>query len=221
MDFRDNIKGWREAVEQEQVARDAAFLALPENIGPFEVMPMTLRHLLKLKAIRSPFITNGTPESGHDIFRFLWVLSPDQSPKAKRRLLKKCRIYTVPAKPRFHMNMAMKIYEEGCTRTMNAMRDVVGQIRRYLDETFSDVPPNSTGKGTSYYSDGAGLCGTLAREYGWSREAIMSLQIKEIIQYMAEIREARGGLMFNPSQRLISRWLCTQQPVDSLAGRRN
>ena len=98
----DYAEAYREAVQREQLERDAAFLDVTESIGPFEVKPLTLRHYLTLRTKGSPFLMPGASPTPSDLFVLLWLLSPQYGQaKAKRRLLRACRaMFFAPGKPR-------------------------------------------------------------------------------------------------------------------------
>src|SRR5689334_3095256 len=89
-----NIPGYASAVIKERLVRDAAFLGITESLGPFEVLPLTLRHWIILRLVGNPLILrDGTP-SPDDLVNFLWLLSTEFSPidkKAKRRFERRCR----------------------------------------------------------------------------------------------------------------------------------
>src|SRR5436190_23240372 len=72
------IPGFLEAVQREQFVRDAAFLRLSESVAGFELVPLTLRHYLILRATRNPLLWGGLP-SPNQLFNFLWMLAPLKS----------------------------------------------------------------------------------------------------------------------------------------------
>jgi hypothetical protein len=207
MDVREQIPGWKEAVEQERFQRDAVFLGLIESIGPFEVLPLSLRHLLTLRLIRSPFLITGAPDDAKDIFRFLWVVWPDQSAKGRKKLMHACRQFTIPWwGPRAQ------------ARVMGRVQLITGQVRKYLADSLADWPPSGKG-GDSYYSSAVAFCSVIAREYRWTEAVTLDMPLKKLFQYLAEIREFYGKPLLNPSSgKLVADWLLTQQEPDSLMG---
>lgn len=206
-DLRQEIPGYAEAVEAERFNRDAIFLGLTEDIGKgkdkFAVLPLSLRHVLQLRLLRSPLLTIGLPASSHDIFRFLWTVWPDKSPKGRKQLLRRCRRFGIP-----------RWGWLGRAKVLLRVQKITAAIRQYLTEAFADWPPG--GKGTeSYYSNAAAYVSIFAREYGWSEAEVLDMPLKKLFQYYAEVREFHGKALFNPSGRLLNEWLLSQQPKDS------
>src|SRR5690242_17192433 len=90
---------YAEAVEKEQIIRDAAFLPVNESIGGFLVRPLTLQHLLVLRAMRCPFLRSAIP-APLELAAFLWLLSPEFSPASDARVafLHRCS-FVPPRRP--------------------------------------------------------------------------------------------------------------------------
>lgn len=190
MSLLDEIPGYKEAVDRESLARDAAFLGIHEDINGFEVLPMTVRHYLTLRATGSTVIFGKIPDAA-DLFRFLWILSPDFQPqdcRARRKLFKRIR-----------------------KLSLTDMAQTVIAARKYLLETFWDRPSRKdtdTAQEASYFSDACSLSATFGREYGWTIETTMALPMKCAFQLLKEIRQQRGAkVLFNPSDRIKSDWL--------------
>lgn len=82
-------------------------------------------------------------------------------------------------------------------------------ISVFIGEAFADSPGNKNSKAQiSYYSLSAALVGLIAREYHWSEREIMSLPLKRLWQYRAEILASKGDKSIgNPSDRKIQDWL--------------
>jgi hypothetical protein len=196
-DLLELIPGYREAVEAESAARDAAFLdGWPELVCDVELRPLTLVDMLALARMKSPFILGGSP-SPQDVLLLLWhqrygprpAFPPDQRKRDKfmRGLA--------------HLNFA------------SAVRD----IRRYVDDSFADAP-GSSGDGTSVAptSWGANLVSSLAREFGWSERDILDMPLKRAWQYWRCIQLNRnpGAIMFNGSDRVRSAWLARNSKAE-------
>lgn len=58
--------------------QEAAVLLLPITVraGRFWFAPMTLRRILVLESLQSPFLTGARMPTRKDILRFLWIMSP-------------------------------------------------------------------------------------------------------------------------------------------------
>src|SRR6266436_5404501 len=90
-----------EAVAAERLSRDAAVLGVRESIAGFEVLPLSLFHLLLLRIMRHPLLAGQVP-SPVQLRDFLWALSPDYTPqnaRGKKRLTRRCRKLFYP--PRY------------------------------------------------------------------------------------------------------------------------
>lgn len=190
LSLQDQIPGLREAVAQETFLRDVSYLLeIPERIGPIEVRPLTLRHLLILSTTENPLIVGGvvTPEA---IGAFLWVVSPLYEPDNKWRrwwFLRRC----------------------GELRSEPTLK----AIKEYLDEAFMDAPASSGPKDAArYWSFTTDIVHLLASEYGWSHEEIMALPLKVIFQHVKLIgyRNNPDTPQFNPSDSVRGQWLAEQ-----------
>ncbi len=211
-----DIPGYAEAVIQEQVLRDAAFLGLKESIAGFQVMPITVWHYIALRLARnSVFLQEETP-SPEDLANFLWILSPQYRPES--RILKwlffsRCkRIFGPPkflplvntrgAKARFNVRNRQRL--------INGAR-VLGEAKAYVAAAMQDRPPSKSINGfePDYYSDGALFCSLFAREYRWSESEILRMPIKRMWQYLNEIRRNRNpkAILCNPSDVVMADWI--------------
>lgn len=180
----EQIPGLREAVEREQFQRVAAFLPLPEFIGPVRVSPLTLNHLNHLEAIGSPFVHGGTP-GPLDVARLLWILSPHFG---KNRL---CRWW-------FMRRLGRLQYGELLTA-----------IDSYFEEAFVESPGGAAAHGPQYLALSAAVVDLIASEYGWSDQDILNLPLKRLFAYYraASRRHDPHTPLFNPSDKLRGQWL--------------
>jgi hypothetical protein len=179
----DQIPGLREAIEQEQHIRDTSFLALPESVCGFDVNPLTLRHVLTLGAIGSPFMRGGYPMP-HDVGAFMVVVGDWSGFKRWRNLRKLSRVET---------------------------SKVIAEIDLFIKESFQDSPGGS-GKesGASYYSFAAALVDVFGKEYGWTEYETLNVPLKRMFQYIKAISRRNGEtVLFNPSDRVRGQWLET------------
>lgn len=75
----DKIPGYKDAVAKaaarEEAARDFAFIDAPLDICGEPICHLTLRRLLVLFAVRSPFFYAGLIAPEH-VAQFLWIVSP-------------------------------------------------------------------------------------------------------------------------------------------------
>src|SRR5438045_2376978 len=144
MDLLD-IPGFAEAVIKERLVRDAAFLGITESLGPFEVVPITLRRWIILRLVRNPLVTSGTP-TPDDLVNFLWLLSTAFSPtdkKVKRTFEKRCRRIFFP--PRYmalwNTKRARARYEIKRQKKLAVAAKIIDAARAYMAESLQDRPP--------------------------------------------------------------------------------
>lgn len=222
MDFRDSIPGYWEAVAKEQILRDAAFLGLTESIADgFEAVPLTMRHYLSLRAIRSPFLVGGTVAVS-DVIAFLRVVAPENSNWIRFGEL--CASFEAKL-PWLHTFGAMARWRIRAARAEKRLREVTLGIIRYLDAALNDCGGGGAASAESYFSDGAAMVHRFGLAYGWSRERTMSEPLKCLFQYLKAIKAedfAKAGrlpVLHNPSGRIISDWLAEHQPPDSVAAK--
>lgn len=157
------------AIEEEGQCRDFAFLGLNHEILGVPLVPMTLRQLIALLAMNSPFLV-GTPISEGDVAAFLWFLNPDfKRPGTRGAAVKR---------QAFVKRIARLPY-----------RDVVKGIHDYLDTTFMDSPPSSGSAGKPpIASVAAWLIDVFGSEYGWSRDTVLDSPMAQLYQSLREIK---------------------------------
>jgi hypothetical protein len=176
----DQIPGLADAIEREQHIRDTSFLGLPENVCGFDVSPLTLRHVLTLGAIGSPFMRGGHPMT-HDVGAFMVVVGEWKVFKRWRNLRKLGLV---------------------------SFRESVEQVDAFVKESFQDSPSGSQKDGVSYYSFAASLVDLFAREYGWTEKDILDAPMKRLFQYIKAISHRNGEkVLFNPSDRVRGDWM--------------
>ena len=180
MTLCDQIPGLREAIEREQHIRDTSFLELPESVCGFDLQPLTLRHILTLGSIGSPFMRGGHPMP-HDVGAFMCVVGGWHGFKRWRNLRKIGRI---------------------------SFRESVGQVDAFVSESFQDAPGGIEADSTSYYSFAASLVDLFGREYGWTEREILDAPVKRLFQYVKAIARRNGETtLFNPSDKVRGDWL--------------
>lgn len=207
------IPGFLEAVEKEQLIRDASFLPVVENVNGFEVLPMRLWHYIALRACRSPMLPPFRTPSPEQLAGFLWLLNPEYSTDAgdRKRFMKRCRRFAAQTPPWFFQYG----YKERTAKALACMADTLIAARNYVNETMQDKPGRVVGSvgGVEQYSDGASICGRLAREYGWSEYETLEMPLKRIFQYLKEIRDyeyaSRGQTapLGSPSEEIVADYL--------------
>jgi|15BtaG_2_1085339.scaffolds.fasta_scaffold00086_16 hypothetical protein len=68
------------AKKLDQKEASLVFLVQPVKVGRFQVAPFSIRRLLFLDAVESPFIGGSSPIGRESVLRALWVLSPKFTP---------------------------------------------------------------------------------------------------------------------------------------------
>ena len=187
------IPGYAEAIAQESFLRNASFIPVNESICGVEVSPLTVEHLAILQGIGSPFVCGGIPQPA-DAVSLLCVISPMAGkPKTFKRwkFIRQCRRlkYAITSDP--------------------PSFPVLDAISEYFRDAWDDAPKSKNGKAqVHYYSLCASLVGLIAREYHWSEASILTLPLKRLWQYRAEILASHGDKMVsNPSDRKVQEWL--------------
>jgi hypothetical protein len=214
------IPGYAKEVLRERVIRDAAFLGITESIGPFEVVPMSLRHWLILRLMHSPLLTGDTP-TPQDVFNFLWLLSTNYSAtnlRSKRHFERRCRSMFFPPRYWALMNTrwARAWHESKRIKRLTVAARIIYAARAYVTEALQDRPPiqKSIGFDADYYSDAAYFCALFGREFGWSQDETLNMPVKRMFQFLNECRASRGSKtpLCNPSDRIKSQYLRSLQP---------
>ena len=151
---RQQIAGWTDAEAQESEYRNDAMLGLPEDICGFPVKALSYRHVLWLTIFQNIFLASFTveelmtfPEIHLHVARFMWILSPDFTPRdgAKRDAF-------------FHD------YNEK-SRQINA-KAIIAEIIKFMDDSTYDLRMNDgSGSSKSYCSPCASVVHALCSIY--------------------------------------------------------
>ena len=208
------VEGYAEAVSREAIIRDSAFLGQPETVAGFELRQMLLKDYLLLRLMACPLLWGGAP-SPKQLNQFLWVMStsyPDNMAMFNRRCVS---TFYPPDPPLFHFSWLMKRWKYRHTCALGRAAEVIQAVQEYIAETLQDKPqkPKKPGNGKVYYSSAAYWCATMAREYGYSLEAVMNMPLKIIFQLMNEIRESKGLEVCNPSDAIVAEARARQMAV--------
>jgi hypothetical protein len=219
------IPGYVAAIIRERVVRDASFLGLTESVGPFDLVPMTLRHWMLLRTMGNPLVRQGdgarapTPDELRD---FLWVLSPQfrpvgietkQQARAKRAFRRRCKKVFYPPKylALWDTARARARHVRKLARCQSVAADIIDAAKAYVAETMQDRPQQQglTRWDPDYYSDAAFFCARFGREYGWSQEETLNTPLKRIWQYLNEMRRHYDAKvpLFNPSDKVRADWM--------------
>lgn len=185
MSLLDEIPGYAEAVNSEQVARELAFLPAPLPICGVPIRHMNARHFILLRGCRNRFLTGGRPQPG-DLVGFLWFLSPE---------------YRI--EPGYREAFAVER-----VNMLNEM-DLARAIYDYLRAVWQDAPAGGGETGKQYTAPVAWLVDVLAHEYGWAEEAVLEMPLSRAFQYLRviEMRSNPRKPQFNASDRLVSEHL--------------
>lgn len=215
-----SIPRFAEAVFRERFVRDAAFLGVTENVAGYELRPMTLRDYLILQTAQNPLLHQALP-SPTQLASFLWLLSADYDPAATRRrrqFLRRCRAFCPPSVPLWPTKRAsVRWYGQRC-RALECFRATVAAAKEYVADTFQDRPAAKASPGftPSYYSDAIYWCALLGREYGYTLDAVLGMNLKVLFGFVAEITEHHKVKepACNPSDRIRADWLAEQNQVN-------
>jgi hypothetical protein len=181
----DTIPGYREAVEQENALREAAFLLEQDEIDGVQVRPITVRHMLTLHGMRSPFVAGGEVRP-RDVVLFLWVVSPVRG------------------------TTSLEAYS-ATFRKRNYVR-LCAAIRKFVEDAFQDAPASTGNLPVPFWSWAAGVVDRIAFAYHWSEAAILDMPLARLFQYIKILdkRDDPNRILFNPSDKVRSRWLQEQ-----------
>lgn len=187
-------EAYRRAVEAETRIRESAYLDCPETICGIEVLPLSIRHLVILDYLGSPFVSGGQADAG-DVAQFLWIVSPLFEWNAKEK-------------------------RDKFTRGLRRLRfhDANQQIADYVAAAFADAPGNSGKNEVAYVAWPAHLVHLFASEYGWDEKKVLGLPFRRAWQYWRCIAREHDPkrILFNPlSDRVKSDWLnSVNSPAD-------
>jgi hypothetical protein len=185
---RFDIPGYRELLNREQAVRDAVYVEpwseeisresnryLPSWVCGVPVRQMTLRDLLLLTRLKSPFLSGGFP-SPENVASFLGFLSPDYK---EGRLWAWCFSFK-------HRKLKFE--------------PAIAEIKEYLDDTFQDWPGGGGSNAYSFASAAAHFAHAMAGPaYRWPWRQAMLTPIKILCQQLNCINADR-----NPERTMMS-----------------
>lgn len=186
------------ATRDEWLARTLSFHPLNESVCGFVLVPMTLSHYSLLRIAGSAFLLKDETPSEDDVIQFLWCLSPEYNRKRPGWLFRlRCR------RLRGERNLAR-------------LAVAVKKIRDFMQTAMLDRPAAVVGSGIDepdYYCDEAAIVASMARDKGWSEEAILNLPLRRLFQYMKEMRHhysVKNGqphMLCNRSEEIADEYL--------------
>jgi hypothetical protein len=183
----DEIPGYREVIEQEATAREAAFLDLPVQVAGVECVQLTPRRFVHLAIARSPFAKGG-PVSAGDLALALWVISTAYVPG------------DIQKRDQFIESIADR----------NAV-SALAELKVYFEDAFADAPGTSAEGAsdiapTSWVAD---LVDMMALEYGWAENAVLDCPFVRLWQYFRRmaLRADPKRIMFSRAHKVRAKWL--------------
>lgn len=162
-----DIPGYIEALDAEQLSRDVAFLPVPEFIGEFPAVPLTLERFLILRVAQSPFLMPSPEPTATHLATFLWVVSPEYK-------------YQPPPK---HFLRRCRFKDE-------TFAEMVKASIEYMEDALMDRPvgPGACGFKASLYSDAAFWCVLLKQP----RAEVLNTPLKCLFQFFRAYVEQNG-----------------------------
>lgn len=202
------IPGLREAIERETQKREFDFLGAPELLCGIEVMPLSIRRLLRLQAVGSPFLyTAATDVDPSDVAMFFWSLSPNY--ERAMMIRQSCELVS--------MSLGSFAFDHIRQRFVRRLRKLKldessAACRQFVADAFEDAPGSSGVDGPTYYGWPAGYVGLLATEYGWTEDEILDLPLRRLWQHVRRLtlRHDGSATLFNPSDKVRGAWLREQ-----------
>ena len=151
------------ALDQAKTWQAEAWLETPYFIDGILINQMTLRHLFMLHGADSPFINRGKVKV-EDIGVFLWIMSPDYTPKQKDR-------------------------EQFCKKIKDVnIKNAIEDIAEFFEITFADADTDKK-EHKEYASFVAYVIDMFGQEYGWRIDEIMDMPMRQIYQLSSVIGE--------------------------------
>lgn len=202
------IPGLREAIERETEKREFDFLGAPELLCGIEVMPLSIRRLLRLQAVNSPFLYNADLKAGPvDVALFFWSLSPNY----ERALVVRqwCELASFALGRAVFNGIRHRFIRR---LSMLHLGEATAACRQYVADAFEDAPGASDERGPTYYGWPAGYVGLLATEYGWTEDETIDLPLRRLWQHVRRLmrRNDPAVALFNPSDKVRGAWLREQ-----------
>lgn len=192
------IPGYLDAVASEQAVRSSVLIGAGETICGIDVRPFTVGDLIRLQAIRSPFVCGGFI-SRTDCLRVLVMQSKG---------------YRIPG----HGLISRMLAKRANNRVLRRLRgtetsDLIGGINGMLDAAFMDAPASgeSASDSAPIASSAAVMVDAIASEYAWPISEILNLELALVFQLFRLRHIANGGsraaLINRRSARVVGDYL--------------
>ena len=152
----------KEAADLERKIRLEALIGLNSDICGIEVRPITGFDVLQMQYAENKIMIGGIPDES-DFAHFFWLLKPKDSKISQVKLFK---------------TLLKKIKSV----------DFINEVYDYIEKTFLELPSNkpSNPEIKSYNANPnvwlSGIIDSLASEYGWSYDEILSSPLSRILQ---------------------------------------
>ncbi len=202
MSLFEDIPGYREAIREESERRDEAFAGLPDFICGIEVRPLSMRHLLYLRGIRSPFVSGGIPGPA-DVALFLWCVSPNHHAALRMR---DALEPWIPRLARWLFNRVRRRFFVRCRKLHFAQ--TVEAIAQFVADARQDAPGEEKGRGfePSYYSSIAVVIRRMAQNYSLTQAAVIDMPLRCLYQHLRVLLHEvdEKAIFFNPSDKVRS-----------------
>ncbi len=180
---------WEAELEELIAGRELAWMELPQDVGRFQIQPLTIRALIDLNAVGNSFIAGGIHTFG-DLVALLWRLSIYYQPLPKLSIQGRLRRYMMERKAR-------KLWrKDGMVSEIEDIRDYLKQIRKE-----ENITTKRAGKGKSLGEQVASIAAYrvhgLASQYGWSRDEILDMPLAQVnqlnnVSHLMNDPDARG-----------------------------
>ncbi len=197
-----DIPGYKEAVDREASLRMNDFVRDHQILCGLKVKPMTLRHLLLLEAVESPFVSNADVEAVH-VPQFLWIVSVDFEPMGSRRL----------------RNLRVRRKRKSVIRRSRRLRalQAISDIQSYVETAFWDAPQGKQRDKAPYASWVAMITHQIGKSYGalpagGMLQQIMDMPLTIVWQLVRCIHKEADpdALLDNRSSMVVHEYLARQ-----------
>jgi hypothetical protein len=184
----DQVPGYLEAVAKEDRARLLAFFDEGFEVCGFRIAQLTLRRLLALELIKSPFLSGDIP-SPSELENFLWAMSPQFGDVAKRKKFhKRCVRMLYPSKRRWLVPVNFWAMREA--KKTQIVAHIIDKILASMERDFMDAPRNLGGSNSTQKTYYHFAVSTIAKLPRFSMPDVLDMPLALLFQFLRERRQS-------------------------------
>lgn len=169
------------AAEAELRLRLEGMLFVVTEVGPFKLLPLTLRDIAEMQFAGNALVTGGDFDVT-DVLQLIWATTPNKNRINAKRYLRRCGKH---------------------------LRDdkVVNEVYEYFLKQLNDIPSRGKRAAKDYMSRSflVTVIDAMAESYGWTKDEILNLSVSFAFQLFQQIEYRLSKGKFAPISPMTSK----------------